>query len=103
MSPAVEDSLGLILFLPWFAILGTLFWLYPRVPRDAMRRLCDAAALLLSVAVFVIALRWALAAADPAHGRMWRQIFATSVGYGAFLAALLLAFLLRRRWLSRRR
>lgn len=102
MSPLVETNLALILFLPWFLILGTLFWLYPRTPRDAARRLFDAASLLLASAVFVAALQWAYAAADPGYGRMWKQVFATSVGYGLFLAALLAAFLLRRRWLRRR-
>lgn len=102
MSPLVETNLALILFLPWFLILGTLFWLYPRGPRDAARRLFDAASLLIASVVFVLALHWAHAAADPGYGRMWKQVFATSVGYGLFLAALLAAFLLRRRWLRRR-
>ena len=32
---------------------------------------------------------------------MWKQVFATSVGYGVFLALLLVAFIVRRRWLVR--
>ncbi len=33
MAPAVELNLALLLFLPWFAILGTLYWWLPRQPR----------------------------------------------------------------------
>lgn len=103
MNESVETYLALLLFLPWFAILGALFWWYPRQPRGAARRAWDIASLLAATLVFLVALRWALDAADPSYGRMWRQIFATSVGYGLFLAALSAAFLLRRRWLSRHR
>ena len=42
MNPLVELNLTLILFLPWFAILGTLYWLFPRRPRGAARVLYDA-------------------------------------------------------------
>jgi hypothetical protein len=99
MSPLVEINLALILFLPWFAILGVLFWVYPRQPRTAARRAFDAMALAASAAGFVLSVQWAHASADPTYGRMWKQVFATSVGYGVFLALLLAAFLIRRRWL----
>src|SRR3546814_16089954 len=39
MSPQIELNLGLILFLPWFLILGVLFWLFPRQQRHWRRRL----------------------------------------------------------------
>lgn len=94
MSPLVEVNLALILFLPWFAILGALFWLYPR-------RVFDIAALVACAVGFVLSVQWAHASADPAYGRMWKQVFATSVGYGVFLALMLVAFLVRRRWLGR--
>lgn len=102
MSPLVEVNLALILFLPWFAILGVLFWVYPRQPRNASRRAFDAAALGLSALGFVLSVQWAHASADPTYGRMWKQVFATSVGYGVFLALLLAAFVVRRRWLRGR-
>lgn len=102
MSPFVEVHLALVLFLPWFAILGTLYWLFPRQPRDAARRLFDAFALVAAAIAFVCAVRWAHAGADPGYGRMWQQVFATSVGYGVFLAVLLAAVLVRRAWLARR-
>jgi hypothetical protein len=103
MSPLVEVNLALILFLPWFLILGTLFWLFPRQPRGAARRGFDLAALLCAAVAFVLSVQWAHASADPGYGRMWKQVFATSVGYGVFLAVLLAAFLLRRAWLRPRR
>ena len=101
MSPLVEVNLALILFLPWFLILGTLFWLYPRQPRGTRRRTFDAVALLVSAIGFVVSVQWAYTSADPVYGRMWKQVFATSVGYGVFLALLLVAFIVRRRWLVR--
>lgn len=93
--------LALILFMPWFAILSTLFWLYPRQPRDAKRRAFDVAALLAAVLAFVVALYWAHGHADPGH-HLWPQVLATSIGYGVYLLVMLMAFLLRRWWLARR-
>lgn len=89
------------LFLPWFAILGTLFWLFPRQPRTPARRAYDLGALSFSALAFALALRWAHANADSAYGALWPQILATSLGYGAFLAVLTIAILLRARWLRR--
>lgn len=95
MNPLVETNLTLILFLPWFLILAVLFWFYPRQPRGLARRLYDLAAILVSLALFVASLYWLQDIADPAHGRMWRHILATAAGYGVFLAAMLVAFVLR--------
>jgi len=95
MNPLVEVNLTLILFLPWFLILATLFWIYPRQPRGPVRRLYDVVALLAALAMFVASLYWSHQVADPAHGRMWRQILATALGYGVFLAAMLFAVVLR--------
>ena len=36
-------DLALILFAPWFLILSVLYWMYPRQPRNARRRLFDLA------------------------------------------------------------
>jgi hypothetical protein len=36
VSPAVELHLSLILFLPWFAVLGALYWLFPHAPPAVM-------------------------------------------------------------------
>ena len=96
MNPQVELHLTLILFLPWFAILGTLYWLFPRQPRGIARVLYDLATLALSVAVFLWSVYWSIGNADPQYGKLWPQILATALGYGVFLAALGLAFVLRR-------
>lgn len=103
MSALMEGNLALILFLPWFLILGTLYWMFPQQPRNAARRVFDLAALLLSVCAFVAAIHWAYARADSGHGHLWRQILATSVGYGVFLGVLLAAWLVRWRWFRRAR
>lgn len=102
MTPLVEMNLALILFLPWFLILAVLFWVYPRQPRGAGRRVFDVASLLLAVAAFIASLYWAHATADSSHGRMWHQILATAVGYGVFLAVMTVAMLLRMRLFRRR-
>ena len=103
MSPLVETNLALVLFLPEFVILGVLFWVYPRQPRDARRRVFDAVSLLVAVVAFVASLHWARGIADRQYGEMWPQVLATSLGYGVFLAVIALAFFLRRRWLRNRR
>ena len=93
--------LALILFAPWFLILSVMYWVYPRQPRDARRRLFDAVALLVAFVAFVFSLHWSFGFADRSHGHLWPQILATSVGYGVFLAVLTAAFFLRRRMLAR--
>lgn len=101
MSTLVESNLALILFLPWFLILTALYWIYPRQPRHAARRLFDVGAIVLSVIAFVLTIHWAQSIADASAGRIWRQVLATSLGYGAFLAVLTLALIVRWRWLKR--
>lgn len=103
MSPQVQLHLALILFLPWFAILGGLFWFYPRGPRTPARRAFDIASLAVAVIAFVVAIRWGHAIAEPtgSAGNIWRQVVATATGYGVFLAVMTLAFFLRRGWLRR--
>ena len=99
MNPLVELNLALILFLPWFVVLGVLYWLFPRQPRHRARTVFDAVALLVSVAAFMASMYWSHANADPVYGAMWRQVLATALGYGVFLGVLALAFFIRRRWL----
>lgn len=101
MSALVESNLALILFLPWFLILTALYWIYPRQPRHVARRLFDLGAIALSVIAFLVTIHWAQAIADASAGRIWRQVLATSLGYGAFLAVLTLALIVRWRWLKR--
>lgn len=105
MSPTIQINLALILFLPWYLILAWLYWAYPRQPRTATRRMFDLTSLAITVAASAASMHWSflLAAADPSAGPIWRQVLATSVSYGVFLAVLTAAFLLRRRLLIARR
>lgn len=89
-------DLALILFAPWFLILSALFWIYPRQPRNARRRLFDILALVVSLLAFIATLRWAHGYADRQYGAMWPQILATSAGYGVYLLALTVAVFVRR-------
>jgi hypothetical protein len=88
--------LALIMFLPWFLILGALFWLYPRQPRTSMRRLFDAITLLLAGGGSFYGMNWAYVTADTSVGSLWKQVFATLVAYGVFLGVMTVALIARR-------
>lgn len=84
-------DLALILFLPWFAILGALYWFYPRtLERTPARRRFDIAALCLAFLASFIAGRWGFAIASTTieAGPIWRQVLASLLAYKAFLAVL---------------
>ena len=100
MNATVALNLALILFLPWYAILAVLYWLYPRKPRGLVRIGYDLVALGLATAATVASMHWSMVTADLRYGALWPQILATSVSYGVFLAVLTLAFFLRRRLLA---
>ena len=95
--------LALILFLPWFLLLGALFWLFPRQPRNPRRKAFDIAALVVAFVLSFVGMQWgyALGLADVGTGAIWKQVLATLVAYGAFLFVLTLAVPLRGWWLSR--
>lgn len=95
MNPVAELNLSLILFLPWFLILGALFWFFPRQPRGFVRRGYDLAALVLSLVASWYAMRWGFVNADPGAGAIWKQVLATLTAYGAFLALIGVAWWLR--------
>ncbi len=81
-------DLALILFLPWFAILGALYWFYPRsLERSAARRRFDLAALVFAFIAAFIAGRWGYftAATGIEAGPIWRQVLASLLAYKAFL------------------
>ncbi|GAB2509190.1 hypothetical protein [Lysobacter humi (ex Lee et al. 2017)] len=103
MNPFVELHLALILFLPWFAILGGLFWFFPREPRTRARRLFDLTTFAVAIVAFVLAVRWGYAVARPtgSAGQIWHQVVGTALGYGVFLAVMTVAWFVRRRWLRR--
>jgi hypothetical protein len=102
MNPAIEFNLALILFAPWFLILGALFWIYPRQPRGGVRIAFDAASLLLAALASALGMYWGMRNADPHAGAIWKQVLATSVAYGLFLLVMSLALIARVKWLLRR-
>ena len=95
MNPTVQINLALILFLPWYAILAGLYWFYPRHTRTRTRRLFGAGALIVSLGLSIVAMRWGFLTADTSVGVLWKQVLATSVSYGAFLGGLTAACLAR--------
>lgn len=95
MNSQVQLNLALILFLPWFAILGYVFWRFPALPRSAARRGLDGASLLLATTLAGIGMQWSFFHADPRYGGMWKQVLATSVAYGLFLLVLTVAVIVR--------
>lgn len=103
MSPDVQFNLALILFAPWFAVLSVLFWRYPRQPRGAARAWFDGLSLAMATAAAIAGMHWGMRHGDPSFGAMWKQILATSVAYGLYLAVMTAALLLRRRWFARLR
>lgn len=81
-------DLALILFLPWFAILGVLYWFYPRtMEKTPARRRFDLVALVLAFTAAFLAGRWgfATAATGIEAGPIWRQVLASLLAYKAFL------------------
>lgn len=95
--------LAVILFLPWFALLGSLYWFCPRQPRGPRRQTFDAVVLLVAVVLSVGGMQWGytLGGAEAGTGAIWKQVLATLVAYGAFLAVLVVAVPLRA-WFLRR-
>jgi TRAP-type C4-dicarboxylate transport system permease small subunit len=101
MNPTIETGLAFILFLPVFAIIGALYSLFPRNPRGIARRLGDLAVLVLAAVLSVFAMRWGFHAAAGVAGALWKQIVATLLAYGVFLAVVCLALPLRAWWWRR--
>lgn len=97
--------LALVLFLPWFLLMGALFWLFPRQPRDAARKRFDIAALAVAFMLSFGGMQWgyALGLADVGTGAIWKQVLATLVAYGAFLMVMFIAVVVRAWWLQRRK
>lgn len=89
--------LSLLLFLPWFVLLGTLYWLFPRQPRSTARRLFDGVALVLAFVLSILAMLWGhhIGVVQNDAGPIWRQVLAVLYAYGAFLAVMVAAVLLR--------
>lgn len=94
--------LSLVLFFPTFLILGALFMLYPRRPGGRARRLFELAVLAVALGLSVWAMLWGVGHADPNAGAIWKQVLATLLAYGVFLAVVLLAWPIRSRLLRGR-
>lgn len=96
--------LSLLLFLPWFVLLSSLYWLFPRQPRTAARRLFDSVALVLAFVLSIAAMLWGhhIGVVQADAGPIWRQVLAVLYAYGAFLAVLVAALLVRGSWLAQR-
>ena len=96
--------LAIILFLPWFLLLGSLFYLFPREPRTPRRRSFDLVALLVAFVLSFAGMQWgySLGLADVGTGAIWKQVLATLVAYGAFLIVLVVAVPLRAWFLARK-
>lgn len=79
--------LAFIIELPTFVVIA---WLFARGRPARYALPVVAGAIVLALA----ATGWGFQAADRNHGPMWPQVLAALAGYGAFLAALLVAWLL---------
>lgn len=95
--------LSLLLFLPWFAVLGGLYWLFPRTPRPHARRVYDTAVLVLALVLSIAGMHYGYneGVAYGDAGPIWRQVLAVLYAYGAFLAVLAVAIPLRMRLSAR--
>jgi hypothetical protein len=85
----------MLLFAPWFAILGWLYWSYPKsLPATPARRRFDVMSLSIAFALSFLAMRWAYAFAsdDIQAGPIWKQVLASLLAYKAFLLVLGLAY-----------
>jgi predicted MFS family arabinose efflux permease len=102
MATVSGSGLAFFLFLPVFAILGVLYVAYPRQPRGGARLVADLGALVVAAALSVVAMRAGFAFGAGIGGPIWKQILATLFAYGAFLASLGVALVLRSAWLRRR-
>lgn len=96
--------LALMLLAPWLIVLGWAYWAYPKsLPRGVARRGFDALALAAAVVVSIQAALMAydaveLPAADqfgPKSGAIWQQVVPALYGYGAFVAVLAVALIVR--------
>lgn len=103
--------LAILLLAPWLLILGWAYWAYPKsLPRSAARRWFDVLVLLLAAALSAWLADSAFNAVTvapvgdfgPPSGAIWKQVVPALYGYGAFVAVLAVALLLRWRLWRRR-
>lgn len=101
MNSSLQIGLAFVLFFPVFCIIGVLYCAFPRRPRGARRLLADLAVLALAALLSVLAMRWGFRAASGIASPIWKQIVATLLAYGAFLAVICIALPLRSAWFRR--
>ncbi|APG04396.1 hypothetical protein BJI69_11135 [Luteibacter rhizovicinus DSM 16549] len=96
--------LALMLLAPWLIVLGWAYWQYPKaLLRNATRRAFDVLALIAAIAAAVQAAiasfdAVVIPAADqfgPKSGAIWQQVVPALWGYGAFVAVLVVALIVR--------
>ena len=96
--------LALALFAPLFAIYTWLYWSFPRsLPATRARRRFDATAIVFAIGATVVALVAAFERDYGAVGPIWPQVAATLAAYHVFPVLLIVAWFVRRRWLTRTR
>ena len=90
--------LALILFAPWFALLGGVYWAFPRshVVTPARRRF-DVAVLAIALAATIGAMLGAYRMPWADTGSLWPQVIATLAAYHAFLLVLAVGWSVRGR------
>ena len=92
------NLLAIVLFLPWFAIVGFAYWHLPRnLSRTSMRRVFDWIALLLAIVLASVAAVTAMKVDWHDAGRIWPQVAAVLFAYAAFLLMIVLAAAIRQR------
>ena len=92
-------NLAIVLFAPWFAILGWAFLRYPASHRRGPGRLrFDLALLALALVASIAAMRWSYFLPFSGVGPLWPQVIATLAAYHAFLLVLVAGWFLRARW-----
>lgn len=96
--------LAIMLLAPWLIVLGWAYWAYPKsLLKNMTRRAFDVLAL---VAATVAAIQSAVIAFDavklpaadqfgPKSGAIWQQVVPALYGYGAFVAVLAIALIVR--------
>ena len=90
--------LALVLFAPWFALLGWVYWSFPRahVVSPARRRF-DVAVLAFALVATIAAMLVAYRMPWANTGSLWPQVIATLAAYHAFLLVLGVGWFVRGR------
>src|ERR1700754_6212 len=96
--------LAIMLLAPWLIVLGWAYWAYPKsLLKNMTRRAFDVLAL---IAATIAAIQSAIVAFDavvlpeadqfgPKSGAIWQQVGPALYGYGAFVAVLVIALVIR--------